>query len=588
MGKYPVSRWARQMVQSLKPLLGKESQRSIVNQMLHSHPLARRLETAFYRNQVVTLFYFDIVKMRDIEERYGEEPGEMLIRALADSIHLCMHAVVQEQSILAIENFWADDYIVCIESPEPNDLHAYQIATMLRRDIAEQLYQATKDWIPEKVELHVGYSILYPDRGNLEKQLYLGIKQAMRIAKKGDDLRTSILYGEFQSILQNRSVRSLYQPIVDLQRGQILGWEALSRGPKGSYFERPDVLFSCAEEFGELFELEKLCRESAIAHVGQFSRDQKLFLNMNPKMVDDSRFVTGWTKQLLAKFDIKPDQIVFEITERHSIRDFAGFRKALNHYRDQGYLIAVDDVGSGYSNLQSIVELKPDFVKMDMSLIRNIDRDPTRQAVLEAFVTIATKVGCRLLAEGIETEEELRMVQRLGVQLGQGYLLGRPEAERVVVIPQRVLHVINRGVFDHSNSGKRIGAVTLGELCSRTYTVTKHTEVKHVHEMFHHQRDVTSIVVVEDGRPVGLVTRQHLFHVLGSRYGVPLYFNKTVLEVMDTSPLVLDRQMPIEQAAVYATERSRSKMYDDVIVVDGESYYGVVTVNHLLQSMSRI
>ncbi|UOF91437.1 EAL domain-containing protein [Fodinisporobacter ferrooxydans] len=588
MGNHPFSRWLFQVGKMIHFGRGKfQPPPSIVNELIRYHPLARQLQTALDHNQAIVLLYVDIVKMKEIESRVGDELSAKLIQILSDAIQVCLHATLPRKDILSIENFWADDFLVCIAAQNPTEQQIYELSNALRRDISYQMNQETVQTLGLQVDLHVGYAIMYQDRGILEKQLYVCIKQAMRMAKKGDNARSSLLYGEFQSILLRRDIRSVYQPIVDLELSQVIGWEALSRGPKGSYFERPDVLFASGEEYGDLYTLERICREAAITNLQQLGRDRKLFLNMNPKMIDDARFSAGWTKQILQQRNIKPDQVVFEITERNSIRDFHSFRRALNHYRDQGYLIAVDDVGAGYSNLQSIVELAPDIIKMDMSLIRNIDQDPIRQAILEAFVTIANKVNCKLLAEGIETDEELRMIKRLGVQFGQGYLLGRPDARQQMEVPGRALHLLSKRSAAKLQYRHRQTA-EIGDICSRTYTISRSTEVRALHELFEQQRDISSVVVMEGTKPIGMVTRQHLFRMLGWRYGVPLYFNKTIDEVMDDTPLMLDRRTSVERAASYATERSKQKMYDDVIVMDGEYYYGVVTVHHILQSMSRI
>lgn len=123
---------------------------------------------------------------------------------------------------------------------------------------------------------------------------------------------------------------------------------------------------------------------------------------------------------------LNPSDVVLEITERSAIEDFKLFREALAHYRNQGYFIALDDVGAGYSSLQSIAELHPDFLKVDRSLIMNVNQDPTKWALLETFVTFSKRIGCQVIAEGVETGEEMRTVVQLGVDYIQSYYIGRP------------------------------------------------------------------------------------------------------------------------------------------------------------------
>lgn len=234
------------------------------------------------------------------------------------------------------------------------------------------------------------------------------------------------LFQNFRQILKENRLRVEYQPIVSLENAKTLGWEALTRGPADSCFSSPLALFSFAEEVGMLYALERTCRRLALRNMPSLGKQQKLFINIDPQTINDPYFVKGETKTVLESLGLTPANIVFELTERRSIQDFATFRKSLKHYRDQGYMIAVDDAGAGYSSLQSIVELHPDYIKMDMSLVRNVDTDTVKRALLETFVTFAQKVNCQIIAEGIETSQELQTLIDLGITLGQGYYLARP------------------------------------------------------------------------------------------------------------------------------------------------------------------
>jgi EAL domain-containing protein (putative c-di-GMP-specific phosphodiesterase class I) len=218
----------------------------------------------------------------------------------------------------------------------------------------------------------------------------------------------------------------VYQPIVDLRLGEVLGWEALARGPRDHYFRSPQMLFDFAEEVGWVFRLERVCREQAFAGLGALAHRQKLFVNIHPQTLGDPNFRPGETRQILERYGLRPHNVVFEITERHPIKDFTLFHRTLDHYRSQGYLVAIDDVGTGYSGLHSLAKVRPDFIKVDMGLIRGIDANPVQRALLETLVTFADKIGCSIVAEGIETETELTSIVDMGVHFGQGYFLARP------------------------------------------------------------------------------------------------------------------------------------------------------------------
>lgn len=230
---------------------------------------------------------------------------------------------------------------------------------------------------------------------------------------------------EVGRIVVERRVATVFQPIRSLADGTVFGYEALSRGPAGP-FNSPTALFAAAERSGLLLPLERLCRESAVRRAASFSSDLKLFLNIDPRVVNLRDFHPGVTRQLLDSVGRSASSLVLEITERHSIEDFRSFRRALRHYTRQGYNVAIDDLGSGYSSLQAIVELKPGFLKIDMSLVRGVGRSRSKQVLIEALTTVARRLGLRTVAEGIETAAELAAVRALGVDYGQGYLLGRP------------------------------------------------------------------------------------------------------------------------------------------------------------------
>src|SRR5690606_35027366 len=163
-----------------------------------------------------------------------------------------------------------------------------------------------------------------------------------------------MLMGEYESILRNELITSVYQPIVSLNSGEAFGYEALTRGPEGSHFHSPLRLFEYAEKHGSLYELDYLTRHRAIQGGSDLNERQKLFINIPSHIMSDPRFTPGQTLKKLQMHGLHPNNIVFEITERSSIEDFSAAKAVLNHYRNQGYQIAIDDAGAGYSSLQAI------------------------------------------------------------------------------------------------------------------------------------------------------------------------------------------------------------------------------------------
>jgi len=222
-----------------------------------------------------------------------------------------------------------------------------------------------------------------------------------------------------------------------------MGYEALTRGPSQSLLHSPLKLFSTAEQYDQLDVLERLAQEKAIVNAKFSTKEQLLFINISSQLMNKLERVSLHHLELLHSCGFSPHNIVFEITERSSIDDYAHTRRFLEFYRSQGYRIAIDDVGVGYSSLHAIAQIRPDYIKFDRSLIQNIHLDSMKEYMLEAFVTFTQKMNIGLIAEGIELEEELAMLTRMGVQYAQGYLLARPH-QTPPVIPPLIVQLIQQ------------------------------------------------------------------------------------------------------------------------------------------------
>lgn len=229
--------------------------------------------------------------------------------------------------------------------------------------------------------------------------------------------REYVLRSTFDCVLASRAYRLVFQPIVDLRTGEVVGHEALTRFDSG---ERPDICFADAWSVGRGVELELATLEAAIAAARDLPAGGWLDLNVSPRLLATPDPVAS----LLASAD-RP--IVVEITEHDLIDDYAAIRNAAAGLGDHVRL-AVDDAGVGIANFGHIIELRPDLVKLDISLVRRVDADLGRQALVVAMRHFARTAGCSLVAEGVETEEEARTLRELGVEFGQGYLFGHAEA----------------------------------------------------------------------------------------------------------------------------------------------------------------
>ncbi len=239
------------------------------------------------------------------------------------------------------------------------------------------------------------------------------------------------LADELDYILRYRVIQTLYQPLIDSRDSQVFGYEALTRGPSNSALHAPLPLIQAATQAGRLFELDLVCRELAIRRFQELGLPGRLFLNVNPLSLMEPTFRPGETLRLLNEVKLPPERVVIEITEQQPLDDYDVLKAAVAHYTSAGFEIAIDDLGAGYAGLRLWSELRPSFVKIDHHFIENISTDNVKREFVRSIGGMAARLGCRVVAEGIETAEDYAVVQSLGVRLHQGYHLARPLAEPV-------------------------------------------------------------------------------------------------------------------------------------------------------------
>jgi len=236
---------------------------------------------------------------------------------------------------------------------------------------------------------------------------------------------------ELSRIIALGDVRAVFHPIVRLADWQVIGHEALTRPVgEGSSFDSVEELFAFAESTELLMDFERLCRKTAILAAASLPDRGLLFLNASPQAVEDPDWSAGGMDRLLAQSGMAPADVVIEITERVAIVKHDEFQTALRAFKDRGYRVAVDDMGAGYSSFQALEAIEPDFLKFDVSLVRDIDRSSIKRGLLESLRHLAVKIGARVIAEGVEREEERETLLSLGIELAQGYVFHREEAAR--------------------------------------------------------------------------------------------------------------------------------------------------------------
>lgn len=381
-------------------------------------------------------------------------------------------------------------------------------------------------------------------------------------------------------ILQRRDVTTLLQPIVHRGRGEIWGFEALSRGPSASPFHAPMALFDQARKEQRLWDTELVCVQRALTHFTQQRLPGRLFLNLSYESLIAGPRLNGQVVEYLRALGLRPEQVVIELTEHTPTTDMPGLRRAVSHFQDYGFAIALDDLGAGYASLRLWSEIKPDYVKIDRHFVSGIDLDGVKMEFVRSIIEIARSLNCAVIAEGVETLGEMEIISGMGVELMQGYLFARPAHHPHL---EDALRLCQEGKAPARDAGH-----TALQLISSTESVAPDVHIMHVAKRFHDRAALNAIAVVEDGRPIGLVQRNLLLAMLSKPFALDLYAHKPIRTVMSRDPLRVDAGLRLEQVSRMVTARARLRMEEDFIITREGRFAGMGQVIDLLRQITEV
>mgnify|MGYP001055943442 FL=1 len=229
-----------------------------------------------------------------------------------------------------------------------------------------------------------------------------------------------------RQLIDQERLSVLFQPIFDIDTRQPLGYEALTRGPVEHPLHSPNALFDAAHKCDLLSELELLCRKLAFRRFSELGLAGKLFINVSPFTIEQASHPHGETLKLLKKYNLSPEQVVIEVTERFEASDRRLLNDSVQHYRQFGLNIAIDDLGTGHSGLMQWAELLPDIVKIDRYFISDCHNNIVKRELLRTIFELGNATGVKIIAEGIERPAEYQLLQQLGMKYAQGFLLAKP------------------------------------------------------------------------------------------------------------------------------------------------------------------
>lgn len=297
--------------------------------------------------------------------------------------------------------------------------------------------------------------------------------------------------------------------------------------------------------------------------------DKKLFINVDANILLDQDFVQGFTKEYLKKYHLNSNNVVFELSEQTSIEDKHLFKQAVRHYRSQGFEIAIDDVGSGYSNLNRINHTQPEYIKLDRELIQDIHLNKDKRTMVEVMVNYCKAMHYKLIVEGIETKEELECLIQLGVEYGQGYYLKKPVDNFDDLLPS-IKETIKKL---YNKYKKTLNIPTIDSLCHFPCTLKTYQNIKNAYQIFEENNTAQRIYVINDeGHYLGYLKRENILCHLD-----------TVEPNLFKDSLIVPSHLPIKTVCQLYLENECSHFYEDIVVLKNQCFYGIVTIKDLLK-----
>lgn len=423
-----------------------------------------------------------------------------------------------------------------------------------------------------------------PGRGKFQAKAAAYIAMAERsqtVARESAGLR---------EIIQRRLLTALFQPIISMGSGEIIGYEGLIRGPSNTPLHAPLALFRAAAEQSLTVEVEHLCRQVVLENFVRLDLPGKLFLNVSPEALLECNARRGETLDFIQNIGLRPDRVIIELTENQPTYDYNKLREAVRHYRGMGFEIAIDDLGEGFSSLRLWSELHPEYVKIDMHFIQGINLDPVKLQFVRSIQQIAENSNSRVIAEGIETQAELLVIKDLGIAFGQGYHIARPNGSPPVRLSAEVAASLGQAgvsVYPQKNrvSQKTVSALKLMRACP---AVTPETQNDVVYEMFIADADLQALAVVEGGAPVGLINRHALIDRFARPYRRELYGKKSCTKLMDPAPFVVEKDMSIQDVSCAIVEADRRHLSNGIIITDRGQYLGMATGHDLVREITQM
>ena len=402
--------------------------------------LLERLRMQLDDRRELGVLHVAIVNLAQVESLYGWQVLDRILGKVSLEIREACGEELPAETLLAINAVAGDRFAAfVIEQTDGREVDAEFLQSAgeaLQQRLQSALATEEFAGLGPRLAVHVGHALLSRSPYyRFERRVYAALEQAAVWQHQRKQRRERDQQQELERIIRGGLLATVFQPIVDLRDGKVLGYEALSRGPAGTVFERPQAMFRASAKAGLEAELDRRCREAALDGLRTLAAPGKAFLNTLPHGLADDAEQQAELLDALQDVALAPQDLVLEFSERDAQPDPEFFAERLGRLKTCGFGIALDDIGTGYANQAVLETLRPDFLKLDGSLVRGIESNLIKQEVITSLIRIAASIGASVIAESIETRAEVRALIQAGAQFGQGYLFGVPGPPETIVLP---------------------------------------------------------------------------------------------------------------------------------------------------------
>lgn len=394
----------------------------------------------------------------------------------------------------------------------------------------------------------------------------------------------------FDEILSSKNLYTVFQPIVSLETGEVFAYEALTRIDDSVYIEGIKSLFKICRDTGISWQLEKKCIKSALKTARAMGLNRRLFLNIDSSVLIQEDLLEEYLLSKLEKNGIEPSSIAIEISGKDIKGPEPKLCDAARRLKSKGFKISVEGITDPGAALSGICALNPDFIKTSIELAQSINKDKITRETVRRLSAFCRNSGIRLIAAGIETQENLAAAMDLEIPCTQGFFIGKPDRVFTKASKDAFVRIISTQNKKRSKSGNsaqniaRPGSRPISKITRKGMTIPQSMEVKDVLALFDASPEISILTVVGSaGNVLGIIPRITLLKVLGTQYGFSIYSKKPISRLMVTDYLAVESFEPVEAVASKAVSRTEEHLYDPIVVEHGGIYFGVVIFKDLLE-----